>query len=153
MIAGTLSIFFKIFGKIKVFELFSLSNCNPQIILLSRLFSSKCNKQSSLLFRPRDFTLSLWLNFQITPALNTAPIKPSQAIQPSLFIPPKSVIIAPNKERRKSLMKDTLFKSDYVKGEFRFDARVAEVFDDMLSRSVPFYEEVQRIIANLATAR
>ncbi|MDT8316601.1 MAG: carboxy-S-adenosyl-L-methionine synthase CmoA [bacterium] len=49
-------------------------------------------------------------------------------------------------------MKDTLFKSDDVKGEFRFDARVAEVFDDMLSRSVPFYGEVQRIIAGLATA-
>lgn len=48
-------------------------------------------------------------------------------------------------------MKDTLFKSDDVKGEFRFDAKVAEVFDDMLSRSVPFYGEVQRIIANLAT--
>ncbi len=47
-------------------------------------------------------------------------------------------------------MKDTLFKSDDVKGEFRFDAKVAEVFDDMLSRSVPFYGEVQRIIANLA---
>ena len=48
-------------------------------------------------------------------------------------------------------MKDTLFKSDDVKGEFRFDAKVAEVFDDMLSRSVPFYGEVQRIIADLAT--
>ena len=48
-------------------------------------------------------------------------------------------------------MKDTLFRSEDVKGEFRFDARVAEVFDDMLSRSVPFYGEVQRIIANLAT--
>lgn len=48
-------------------------------------------------------------------------------------------------------MKDTLFKSDNIKGEFRFDAKVAEVFDDMLSRSVPFYGEVQRIIANLAT--
>lgn len=48
-------------------------------------------------------------------------------------------------------MKDTLFKSDDVKGEFRFDAKVAEVFDDMLSRSVPFYGEVQRIIANLTT--
>jgi tRNA (cmo5U34)-methyltransferase len=47
-------------------------------------------------------------------------------------------------------MKDTLFKSDDVKGEFRFDAKVAEVFDDMLSRSVPFYGEVQRIITSLA---
>ena len=47
-------------------------------------------------------------------------------------------------------MKDTLFKSDKVTGEFKFDSKVAEVFDDMLSRSVPFYAEVQRIIANLA---
>jgi tRNA (cmo5U34)-methyltransferase len=48
-------------------------------------------------------------------------------------------------------MKDTLFKSGDLKGEFRFDAKVAEVFDDMLSRSVPFYGEVQRIITNLAS--
>ena len=34
--------------------------------------------------------------------------------------------------------------------DFRFGADVAQVFDDMLSRSVPFYGEIQRMIAELA---
>ncbi|MEC9093092.1 MAG: carboxy-S-adenosyl-L-methionine synthase CmoA [Planctomycetota bacterium] len=35
-------------------------------------------------------------------------------------------------------------------GEFAFDENVAEVFDDMISRSVPLYEEVQQLIPSLA---
>ncbi len=34
--------------------------------------------------------------------------------------------------------------------DFVFDARTARVFDDMLSRSVPFYDEIQRMSAELA---
>ena len=34
--------------------------------------------------------------------------------------------------------------------DFRFGAEVARVFDDMLSRSVPFYGEIQRMVAELA---
>ena len=34
--------------------------------------------------------------------------------------------------------------------DFRFGADVAQVFDDMLSRSVPFYGEIQRMVAELA---
>ena len=34
--------------------------------------------------------------------------------------------------------------------DFRFGAEVAQVFDDMLSRSVPFYGEIQRMVAELA---
>ena len=34
--------------------------------------------------------------------------------------------------------------------DFAFDARTAGVFDDMLSRSVPFYDEIQRMTAELA---
>ncbi|MBE9503280.1 MAG: carboxy-S-adenosyl-L-methionine synthase CmoA [Proteobacteria bacterium] len=47
-------------------------------------------------------------------------------------------------------MKDTLFKSDKINGKFKFDEKVAGVFDDMLSRSVPFYSEVQQMVADLA---
>jgi tRNA (cmo5U34)-methyltransferase len=32
-------------------------------------------------------------------------------------------------------------------GDFEFNAEVAEVFDDMLARSVPFYEEQQKMVA------
>ena len=34
--------------------------------------------------------------------------------------------------------------------DFRFDQKVASVFDDMVSRSVPFYVEMQRMTAELA---
>ena len=35
--------------------------------------------------------------------------------------------------------------------DFSFGEKVAAVFYDMLGRSVPFYQEVQRMIAELAT--
>lgn len=35
--------------------------------------------------------------------------------------------------------------------DFAFDAQTAAVFDDMLGRSVPYYAEIQRMIAELAT--
>jgi len=35
--------------------------------------------------------------------------------------------------------------------DFIFDEKVASVFDDMLDRSVPFYQEIQRMIAELAS--
>lgn len=35
--------------------------------------------------------------------------------------------------------------------DFQFDHGVAEVFDDMLGRSVPFYAEIQRMTAELAS--
>jgi tRNA (cmo5U34)-methyltransferase len=34
--------------------------------------------------------------------------------------------------------------------DFRFNAATAAVFDDMVSRSVPFYDEIQRIVVELA---
>jgi tRNA (cmo5U34)-methyltransferase len=34
--------------------------------------------------------------------------------------------------------------------DFRFDAPVAAVFDDMVSRSVPFYGEIQRMLVEIA---
>lgn len=34
--------------------------------------------------------------------------------------------------------------------DFRFDRRTAAVFDDMVGRSVPYYDEIQRMVAELA---
>ena len=46
-------------------------------------------------------------------------------------------------------MKDTLFTQPISK-MFEFDASVAAVFDDMLSRSVPFYDEAMKLTCNYA---
>jgi len=48
--------------------------------------------------------------------------------------------------------KDEVFKGEIEKAsDFKFGANVANVFDDMLNRSVPFYGEVQRMMAELAS--
>lgn len=47
--------------------------------------------------------------------------------------------------------KDEVFKSEIQKvSDFKFEEKVARVFDDMVNRSVPFYEEMQRMIGELA---
>ena len=47
--------------------------------------------------------------------------------------------------------KDEVFKDEINKAsDFKFSAKVASVFDDMVSRSVPFYGEMQRMTAELA---
>lgn len=47
--------------------------------------------------------------------------------------------------------KDTVFAQDEPPvGDFSFNAKVADVFDDMVSRSVPHYEEMQRMVCELA---
>ena len=47
--------------------------------------------------------------------------------------------------------KDIVFKETFTKpSDFKFNKKVAVVFDDMVSRSVPFYEEMQRMIGELA---
>ncbi len=48
-------------------------------------------------------------------------------------------------------MKDKVFNRKIEK-KFEFDESVASVFDDMLSRSVPFYDEVRRLIISLILA-
>lgn len=45
--------------------------------------------------------------------------------------------------------KDTLFEISQVREDFVFTERVAQVFDDMLDRSIPFYQEVIRATASL----
>ena len=44
---------------------------------------------------------------------------------------------------------DEIFKNVERVEDFVFDERVARVFDNMVSRSVPFYNEIQRIQADL----
>jgi len=47
--------------------------------------------------------------------------------------------------------KDEVFKETFTKpSDFEFSGKVAKVFDDMVNRSVPFYEEIQRMIGDLA---
>jgi tRNA (cmo5U34)-methyltransferase len=47
--------------------------------------------------------------------------------------------------------KDEVFKGEIEKAsDFKFGANVAKVFDDMVNRSVPYYGEMQRMIAELA---
>ena len=47
-------------------------------------------------------------------------------------------------------VRDTVFNEEAPQNAFRFDAKVAKVFDDMVSRSVPFYDEMQRMTTELA---
>jgi tRNA (cmo5U34)-methyltransferase len=46
--------------------------------------------------------------------------------------------------------RDQVFvEQDQPVGDFSFNAKVADVFDDMVSRSVPHYEEMQRMVCEL----
>ena len=48
-------------------------------------------------------------------------------------------------------LKDEVFKDEITKAfDFKFGEKVASVFDDMVNRSVPFYEEIQRMIGEIA---
>jgi len=47
-------------------------------------------------------------------------------------------------------MKDRIFDEEGRVPDFVFDERVARVFDDMVARSVPYYDEIQRLQADLA---
>ena len=47
-------------------------------------------------------------------------------------------------------MRDTLYRQPLDSpAQFVFDERVAAVFDNMISRSVPLYEDIQRATAKL----
>mgnify|MGYP003578505516 FL=1 len=45
---------------------------------------------------------------------------------------------------------DTIFRRITKSTDFAFDAKVSAVFDDMVSRSVPHYTELQHMLADLA---
>lgn len=53
---------------------------------------------------------------------------------------------------KKNHQKDTLFTNPYPDSGFAFNADVARVFDDMLSRSVPFYDTIQASITAIAAS-
>ncbi len=47
--------------------------------------------------------------------------------------------------------RDQVFNEEIPRAkDFKFGANVANVFDDMVNRSVPFYEEMQRMVAELS---
>jgi len=45
---------------------------------------------------------------------------------------------------------DTIFLKEQKAEDFRFGKSVVSVFDDMVTRSVPFYSEIQRMISEIA---
>jgi len=48
-------------------------------------------------------------------------------------------------------MKDSIFNDETLEAkDFVFDQKVVSVFDDMVTRSVPYYLEMQRMVAELA---
>ena len=47
--------------------------------------------------------------------------------------------------------KDEVFRESQPPADFAFGEKVASVFDDMLERSVPFYQEIQRMIGEMVT--
>jgi len=51
--------------------------------------------------------------------------------------------------RKSSMERDTLFNTEAPADKFEFNERVAEVFDDMLDRSVPFYLQVIEMAAEI----
>ncbi len=53
--------------------------------------------------------------------------------------------------KHNNIQKDKVF-TQAIKKKFEFDESVASVFDDMLSRSVPFYDEVRKLIISLILA-
>jgi len=46
--------------------------------------------------------------------------------------------------------RDEVFRENQPIADFAFSKKVAAVFDDMVDRSVPFYQEIQRMIVELA---
>jgi tRNA (cmo5U34)-methyltransferase len=48
------------------------------------------------------------------------------------------------------MARDILFQEESAARDFTFDRKVAEVFDDMVGRSVPYYAELQRMLADLS---
>ena len=46
--------------------------------------------------------------------------------------------------------RDRIFNEPRMTTDFAFDSRTAGVFDDMVGRSVPFYDEIQRMTTELA---
>ena len=51
---------------------------------------------------------------------------------------------------RQTTARDEVFREAQPVADFSFGEKVASVFDDMLDRSVPFYQEIQRMIAEMA---
>jgi len=52
--------------------------------------------------------------------------------------------------KHESPVRDEVFKENQPVADFAFGNKVAAVFDDMVDRSVPFYQEMQRMIAEMA---
>ena len=57
----------------------------------------------------------------------------------------------PSTEPSSTPVRDAIFtEPEAGSADFRFDKKTASVFDDMVSRSVPFYHEMQRMTGELS---
>ena len=58
--------------------------------------------------------------------------------------------IFPDKKENESNLQDKVFVDiQPLVTDFQFDKKTADVFDDMVGRSVPFYHEIQRMICEI----
>ncbi len=64
--------------------------------------------------------------------------------------PPPLASLPDTELRRGPMARDILFQENSATRDFTFDTKVAQVFDDMVGRSVPFYGEIQRMLSELA---
>lgn len=78
------------------------------------------------------------------PPLYTAPERLGASIFSKFFKRINTLIVMPE---------DTLYADGSVGEDFTFNDRVAEVFDDMLSRSIPYYRSVIEGMAQLLNCR
>jgi tRNA (cmo5U34)-methyltransferase len=72
-----------------------------------------------------------------------------RSLQQEHSTPMKKNVVHTADQQKMSNSRDTLFQRETISKNFVFDDRVAQVFDDMLDRSVPHYEEVIRSIARI----
>ena len=59
-------------------------------------------------------------------------------------------LIPPGEEAEDESLQDRVFADkQQLVTDFQFDKKTADVFDDMVGRSVPFYDEIQRMICEI----
>lgn len=69
---------------------------------------------------------------------------------PQFYLESRKSFFSPTTQFENMAETDRIFQDDIQKvTDFKFGSAVATVFDDMVNRSVPFYSEIQRMMAEL----
>ena len=90
-----------------------------------------------------------------SPAISPAAFIKLNQCYPSARIPKSddkrpAAGVTPLHEGKRETAKDALYQDEKPPHDFNFGAGTVNVFDDMVQRSVPFYEEIQRMACELA---